>query len=387
MATADPYKAWVLRDESAKSDPNSGLPLAGMLFGVKDIIDVAGMPTRYGVDFLTFNPQVDAWCVSALRAAGAAPAGKTHTTAFAFRDPAITRNPRDPSRSPGGSSAGSAAAVAAGDVPFALGTQTLGSVLRPAAYCGVVGYKPTWSRVPTVGIAPCAPSLDTLGIIARDVTTARRAAEALIALDDRAPSAPRIGLALGYMSNVIDAATRTAIERAISRLRESGLEINDISLPSAVELCVPKANRFQAAETWMGSGNWLRGKPLPEWVAKIMESGSKTSLAEYREIRSWRETERSTVAEIFNRIDAAIMPCANLAPEFGTTGDPSPLSPWTFFGLPAIAVPIGADAATKLPFSMQIVGPQGADGRLLDIAARIESALARAETAAAGARS
>lgn len=387
MANSDPYKAWVLRDESAKSDPSSGLPLAGVLFGVKDIIDVAGMPTRYGVDFLTFNPQVDAWCVSALRAAGAAVAGKTHTTAFAFRDPAITRNPRDPARSPGGSSAGSAAAVAAGDVPFALGTQTLGSVLRPSAFCGIVGYKPTWGRIPTVGVAPCAPSLDTVGILARDVTTARRAAEAMIALDDRAAKVPRLGLALGYMSNAIEPQTRTAIERAVARLRESGLEIGDITLPSAVELCVPKANRFQSAETWMGSGAWLRGKPLPEWVGKIMDSGSKTSLSEYREIRSWRETERASIAAIFERIDAAIMPCANLAPEFGSTGDPSPLTPWTFFGLPAIAVPIGNDPATKLPFSMQIVAPEGADGRLLDIAARIESALAGAETAAAGSRS
>jgi Asp-tRNA(Asn)/Glu-tRNA(Gln) amidotransferase A subunit family amidase len=360
----DPYKAWVLRDERAKSDPNSGLPLAGMLFGVKDIIDVAGMPTRYGVDFLEFNPQVDAWCVSALRAAGAVPAGKTHTTAFAFRDPAVTRNPRDPARSPGGSSAGSAAAVAAGDVPFAFGTQTLGSVLRPSAYCGVVGYKPTWGRIPTVGVSPCAPSLDTVGIIAADVSVTRRAAEALFALDDRAPASLRLGLALGYMSEVIEPQTRVAIERAVARLRESGLNVKDVSLPASIELSIPKANRLQAAETWMSSGAWLKGKPLPQWVAKIIETGSKVSQSEYREIRSWRETERATLVETFAHIDAAIMPCANLAPEFGTTGDPAPLTPWTFFGLPSIAVPIGNDPATKLPFSMQIVAPSGADGRL-----------------------
>ena len=383
----DPYKAWVVRDERATSDPNSGLPLAGMLFGVKDIIDAAGFPTCYGVDFCQFTPQVDAWCVAALRAAGAVPAGKTHTTAFAFRDPAITRNPRDPSRSPGGSSAGSAAAVAAGDVPFALGTQTLGSVLRPSAYCGVVGFKPTFGRIPTVGVAPAAPSLDTVGIIAANVGIARRAAEAIIALDDKAPSSPRLGLALGYMSSVIEPATRTAIERAVARLRDNELEVSDVTLPSGVELCVPKANRFQAAETWMSSGRWLKDKPLPEWVAKIMESGSKVSQSEYREIRAWRETERASVDKIFERVDAVIMPCANLAPEFGTTGDPSPLSPWTFFGLPAIAVPIGDDPETKLPFSMQIVAPQGADGRLFDIAARVEAALGVAETVAAGARS
>ena len=387
MVNSDLHMAWVVRDDGAASDERSGLPLAGMLFGVKDIVDVAGMPTRYGVDFIEFHPQVDAWCVSALRAAGAVPAGKTHTTAFAFRDPAVTRNPRDPSRSPGGSSAGSAAAVAAGDVPFALGTQTLGSVLRPAAYCGVVGFKPTWGRIPTVGVSPCAPSLDTIGIIARDVTIARRAAEALIALDDRAPASPRLGLALGYMANIIEPQTRAAIERAIARLRASGLGVGDITLPNCIEDSVPKAGVFQAAETWMGSGAWLKGKPLSPWVAKIMETGRATSLSEYREIRSWREAQRSAVAAIFESVDAAIVPCANLAPEFGTTGDPAPLTPWTFFGLPAIAVPIGEDPATKLPFSMQIVAPYGADGRLLDIAARVEEALAGAETVAAGARS
>jgi Asp-tRNA(Asn)/Glu-tRNA(Gln) amidotransferase A subunit family amidase len=382
----DLHLAWVVRDESAAAAP-SDLPLGGMHFGVKDIIDVAGFPTAYGVDFLTTHPVVDAWCVSALRAAGAVPIGKTHTTALAFRDPAVTRNPRDPSRSPGGSSAGSAAAVAAGDVPFALGTQTLGSVERPAAYCGVVGYKPSWGRIPTVGMAPCAPSLDTIGVIAADVTIARRAAEALLALDDRAPASPRIGLALDYMTQIIEPATRAAIERAIARLRESGLSINNVTLPASFEEAASQTSRLQAAETWMSSGAWLAGKPIPQWVTKVLADGKAIDYDTYRAIRSWRESKRPEIASIFEACDAVVMPCANLAPEFGTTGDPTPLAPVTFFGLPAIAVPIGDDAATKLPYSMQIVAPVGADGRLLEIAARIEAGLAAPETAAAGARS
>lgn len=377
--------AWVVRGEPP-GPSRTDLPLGGMHFGVKDIIDVAGFPTAFGVDFVTKHPEHDAWCVALLRAAGAIPMGKTHTTAFAFRDPAITRNPRDPSRSPGGSSAGSAAAVAAGDVPFALGTQTLGSIERPAAYCGVVGYKPTWGRIPTVGVAPAAPSLDTVGVIAADVTIARRVAEALIALDDRAPASPRLGLALGYMAQIIEPATRAAIERAIARLRASGLEIRDVSLPSCLEESAAHASRLQAFETWTSSGAWLAGKPLPQWVAKVLEDGRAISYADYRALRSWRESQRPRVAALFGDVDAVIMPCANLAPEFGTTGDPTPLSPITFFGLPAIALPIGDDAATKLPYAMQVIAPFGADGALLEIAARIEQALV-AETPAAAARS
>jgi Asp-tRNA(Asn)/Glu-tRNA(Gln) amidotransferase A subunit family amidase len=386
--TSDLYLSWVVRDDSPPSAQSfAHLPLGGMHFGVKDIIDVAGFPTSYGVDFLTHQPVVDAWCVSALRAAGGIPIGKTHTTALAFRDPAVTRNPRDPARSPGGSSAGSAAAVGAGDVPFALGTQTLGSVERPAAYCGVVGYKPSWGRIPTVGMAPCAPSLDTIGIIAADVAIARRAAEALFSLEDRAPSSPRIGLALGYMTNIIEPETRSAIERAVARLRESGLSINDVALPASFEEAASYTARLQAAETWMSSGAWLAGKPVPEWVAKVLATGKAIDYAAYRSLRAWREAKRPEIAGIFNSVDAVIMPCANLAPEFGSTGDPTPLAPVTFFGLPAIAVPIGDDAATKLPFSMQIVAPAGADGRLLEIAARVEQGLAAPETVTAAGRS
>lgn len=382
---SDLHMAWVVRDEN----PATGrvdLPLGGMHFGVKDIIDVAGFPTAFGVDFVTKQPQHDAWCVAALRAAGAVPIGKTHTTAFAFRDPAITRNPRNPAHSPGGSSAGSAAAVAAGDVPFALGTQTLGSVERPAAYCGVVGYKPTWGRIPTVGVAPAAPSLDTVGIIAIDVTIARRAAEALIALDDPVSRSPRLGLALGYMTHIIEPATRAAIERAIGRLRTAGLQVSDVTVPGCLEEAASRAARFQAAETWMSSGAWLCDKPVPEWVGKVLEDGRAVTYDEYRAIRAWREAQRAQIAGMFASVDAVIMPCANLAPPFGSTGDPTPLSPVTFFGLPAIALPIGDDPATKLPYSMQVVAPLGADGRLLDIALRVEQALA-AETVATAGRS
>ncbi|MBV8074717.1 MAG: amidase [Candidatus Eremiobacteraeota bacterium] len=384
----DEFKAWVVRAQ--RVEHTNGLPLSGVSVGVKDIIDVAGFPTAYGVDFVTTHPHVDAWCVSALRGAGAAVAGKTHTTPFAFRDPAITRNPRDPSRSPGGSSAGSAAAVAAGEVELALGTQTLGSVLRPAAYCGIVGYKPTWGKIPTVGVAPCAPSLDTVGLFARDVTMLRRGAEALLALDGAPPPRTlRLGLALDYMQALIEPATRAAIERAVARLREAGIEVVELALPPFVEGSLPRALRLQAVETFMATGRWLAGKPIPPFVAGLLHEGSTLGPDAYRAERSWREEHRPRVAAIFGdrNLDALLAPNANLAPAFGTTGDPSPLAPWTFFGLPALALPIGDDPATRLPYSMQILGPYGADGALLEVAARLESALGTPETAGAARRS
>ncbi|MBV8152444.1 MAG: amidase [Candidatus Eremiobacteraeota bacterium] len=372
---ADVHQAWVFRSPDRSETRRDG-PLAGLEFGVKDIIDVAGMPTAYGVDFATRIAERDAWCVAALRAAGAVPAGKTHTTPFAFRDPAVTRNPRHAERTPGGSSAGSAAAVCAGDVPLALGTQTIGSVLRPAAYCGVVGYKPTYGRIPVYGVAPLAPSLDTIGFLARDVATARRAAETLFELEPASNGkSARLGLALDYMHAIIEPQTRSAIERAVTRLRAAGLEIAATPLPACIEETPEHLARLQSHEAYIALARWLDGKPVPPNFAKMLAEGSTVDLAAYRAERAWRETQRPRVAAIFENVSAIIAPAANLAPDRATTGDTRPLGPWTFFGLPAIALPIGDDETTGLPFSMQVVGPPGTDGRLLGIAAAIEAAL------------
>ena len=374
----DSVDAWVFRQgtaEMAASDCTNR-PLAAMEFGVKDIIDVAGMPTAYGVTFATRIADRDAWCVAALRAAGAIPVGKTHTTAFAFLDPAITRNPRDPSRTPGGSSAGSAAAVGAGHVPFALATQSYGSILRPAAYCGVVGYKPTWGRVPTVGVAPLSPSTDTIGIIARDVSIASRAAAALFPVDTASPASPRLGVALDYMSEIIDPCTRQAIQRAVARLCAHGVTVVGVQLPACIEETTPHLSLLQKYEAYAALGAWLKGKPVPTDFAAMLADGRQIKFSSYDAVRSWREAQRDQIAAIFDDIDALLIPAANLAPDRATTGDPTPLGPWTFFGLPTLALPIGADPATSLPFSMQIVAPSGADGGLLATSAIIEEALA-----------
>ena len=371
----DPFGAWVVRGAEPAARGGDG-PLAGIRFGVKDIIDVAGLPTAHGVDFAVRRPDVDAWCVAALRAAGAVPAGKTVTTPFAYRDPAPTRNPRNPAHTPGGSSAGSAAAVAAGDVPLALGTQTLGSILRPAAFCGIAGFKPTWGRIPTNGVSGFAPSLDTLGFLAADVATARAASEALFALEPPRGGPFRVGLALAYMREVIDDRSRAAIERAVGRLRAAGIDAGEAALPACVEESVARASHVQSAEGWASLGAWIGAAALPPLLAQGLAEGKAIEREAYRESLAWRERRRPQVEAAFAGFDAVLMPCANLAPPMGTTGDPSPLSPWTFFGFPAISLPIEIDPASGLSYSVQAVAVPGADARLLEAAAAIEALLA-----------
>ena len=312
--------------------------------------------------------------MAALRAAGAVPVGKTVTTPFAFRDPAATRNPRNPAHTPGGSSAGSAAAVAAGEVPLALGTQTLGSILRPAAFCGVVGFKPSWGRIPTNGLSGFAPSLDTIGFLSANVAHARAATEAMFVLDEPRDRV-RFGVALGYMRSALADATRAAIERAIGRLRSSGFAILDVALPACIEESVARANLIQLAEGWASLGRWIAGAPLPPWLARGLEEGNKVERSAYRDALVWREEQRARLEDLFARVDAVIVPCADLAPPVGTTGDPAPLTPWTYFGTPALALPIETDSQSGLAYSMQIVAARGRDGLLLAAAAQLEAVL------------
>ena len=180
-------QAWVEVDRSAKAAANG--PLAGVPIGIKDIFDVAGLPTRYGAaSFAHQTPTADSVAVVRLRAAGAAILGKTHTTQFAYMDPAPTRNPWSLDHTPGGSSSGSAAAVAAGMVPLAIGSQTVGSVLRPAAYCGIVGFKPTFGRISNTGVGHLAPSFDHVGTLTRTVADAALALKVLAGLRRRRPA-------------------------------------------------------------------------------------------------------------------------------------------------------------------------------------------------------
>jgi Asp-tRNA(Asn)/Glu-tRNA(Gln) amidotransferase A subunit family amidase len=305
-------QAWAYVDRAARGDGGGSLPLAGIPFGVKDVIDVRGMPTRCGLDSYEEWPAVDAWCVAAVRAAGGVPVGKTRTTALAFLDPAPTRNPFDASRTPGGSSSGSAAAVAAGHVPFAFGTQTIGSVTRPAAYCGVVGYKPTYFP-------------------------------------------PRVG---------------EALEACAARLAAAGATVERIALPATVNEAPQRASIILEYEAAAALAPLLVHNPPPR-VAEMIRRGATIERESYLAALAWREASRPEVESIIERYDAVLLPVADAAPSRETTGDAIPSSPWTFWGLPALSFPSGAKVGA-LPIGAMLVAPRRADAQLLAVARWIE---------------
>jgi len=370
-------QAWVVvdRDAARMQDPGDDAPLADVPFGVKDIFDVAGLPTSYGLPPERRTAETDAWCVAALRAAGAIPIGKTHTTAFAFVDPAPTQNPLDATRTPGGSSAGSAAAVAAGHVPFALGSQTIGSTLRPAAFCGVVGFKPTFGMVPTAGASPLAPSLDHVGIIARDVAMAARVAGVLLPARGAYPQqALQLAFAPATLASRFAPETLAVLATAVKRLREAGVAIVDLTLPADVEESLPKTQTILAFEAY----NALRpllAKTLPPELHALLTRGSTVTYASYREALAWRERSRSRIESVLAGYDGVMLPLADVAPPRATTGDGVPLGPWTFWGTPAISVPVGSCGG--LPISVQIVGARDTDTRVLAAGALVERTFMR----------
>jgi len=369
-------QAWVLVDRGASraEGVEDTAPLSGVPFGVKDIFDVAGMATSCGLPLERRRAMVDAWCVASLRAAGAIPLGKTHTTTFAFIDPAPTHNPLDVTRTPGGSSAGSAAAVAAGHVPFALGSQTVGSTLRPAAYCGIVGYKPTYGLIPTAGVSPLAPSLDHVGIIGRDVATTERVARSLIpGFGTREPHALKFAYAPRTLAHRFDPITLAVIDEAVTRLREAGLDIATIELPALVEASLAVTQTILGFEAYHALRPML-ARELPPEIYGLLMRGSAVTFTAYREALAWRESTRPEIEAALAPYDGVMMPVANIAPPRATTGDGAPLGPWTFWGTPAASVTVGAHDG--LPISVQIVGACNTDVKVLTAAAAVENNVA-----------
>lgn len=368
-------QAWAFVATAAGDAPTVAGPLSGVPFGVKDIIDAAKMPTAYGLWREHRKARLDAWCVAMLRAAGAVPIGKTRTTAHAFRDPAPTLNPLDNDRTPGGSSSGSAAAVAAGHVPFALGTQTIGSVLRPAAYCGVVGYKPTYGRVPVQGVAPLAPSLDHVGVIACDVAVLTDVAHALMPnLSREVVTQPRVAVASStYDTALWEPETIAAVRAAIAKLAASGFAIVDETLPSEVAGAIDEANFITAYEAHASLAPLL-AHALPTELRQLLTRGADITHADYVASLERRHANRNVVNDVLAAYDAMIVPCGNAAPAHSSTGDGSPFAPWTYYGVPAISIPIPGTAPAAR--SLQLVAARGEDARLLAVAAMIETALA-----------
>ncbi len=359
-------------------------PLAGVPFGVKDVIDVAGLPTEAGFKpFAERNAAADAHIVARLRELGAIPLGKTHTTQFALADPAPTCNPFDLDYTPGGSSSGSGAAVGAHTVPFALGTQTGGSVLRPASYCGAIGFKPTFNWISCAGVIPLSWSLDHLGLIARDVADMRLVFDALTA---RGP-APRVERArprIGLLRQFVDAAEpeiAAAVNRQVKWLSAAGAEIEEIALPVEVDLLHSVHRVIMETEVAAVHIDQLfkHRDDYGPLLATEVDAAQLIPAIYVIKARRLRRKIRQEIDASLSGFDAWLLPTVSIMPPLlseGWTGDPSFQAYWTLVGTPSITLPVGL-SEIGLPIGMQLVGRRGEDDALLALAAWAEGVVGR----------
>jgi amidase len=361
--------------------PSPDRPLGGFPVAIKDVIDTADMPTAYGSVIYDGNqPRMDGAIVTALKQAGAFIVGKTTTTEFATSPPTKTRNPHSELHTPGGSSAGSAAAVAAGLVPLALGTQTLGSVLRPASYCGVVGFKPSYGWFPTAGMKQLASSLDTIGWLAMRVAECERVHRALLPDDaETPPHTLRFAFSRQPNWHLATPDAQIAIERCIEWLRDRGLDIKEVEMPPGFNAMDRAANIIHDFEMHRSLKPELlaaRDKIYPALVARI-ERAARWSLADYRSALGIAAAQHAAFAAFMRDYDGVLcLAAASEAPllELATTGDPLMNSAWTALHVPCISLP-AMTGAGGLPIGLQIVADRYQDMKLLRLAAAIESGL------------
>jgi Asp-tRNA(Asn)/Glu-tRNA(Gln) amidotransferase A subunit family amidase len=350
----------------------SEAPMRGVPIGVKDIFDTADLPTAYGSPiYAGHRPAADAEAVRRLREAGAVVLGKTVTTEFAaVTTPAKTRNPFDPERTPGGSSSGSAAAVAAGMVPGALGTQTAGSIVRPASYCGVFGYKPTFGLIGTRGMKHVARSLDTVGVFAGNVDDIELQARALGGYSsDAAPAAgpPRIAVIRTGRWEAAEAPIRAAVEDVADRLASAGAAVELLAVEPEFDELVDAAAVILQVEVAREHAEAQRAHPglLSDAVLELVERGRATPPDAHENALALTDRWRSRVDAILGGFSCALTPSVTGEPPArDTTGDPLFCRTWTLLGTPAISVPF-ARSATGLPLGMQLVAPRSADAQLL----------------------
>ena len=350
-------------------------PLHGLPLGVKDLIDTADMPTAYGSPvYAGYRPRTDAACVALARAAGALVLGKSVTTEFAWFHPGKTANPHHPAHTPGGSSSGSAAAVADCMVPLAFGTQTAGSIIRPASYCGIVGYKPSHGMLPRAGIKPLSDSLDTLGTLTRTVADAALLVSALSGRDLQPQSlaqAPRIGLCRTHEWNAAQPESVAAMENAAAALSRAGARLSEIELPQIF------AGATQAQIDIMNYESYaaLAGERLQHYAGlsdklkQLLENARQCDAPRYDAALRLAASCRSRLEEVFANVDVLLAPSApGEAPAgLAATGDPVFCRMWTLLHVPAINLPC-AFGPNGLPVGLQILGRRGDDARALAVA-------------------
>jgi Asp-tRNA(Asn)/Glu-tRNA(Gln) amidotransferase A subunit family amidase len=375
--------AFVCRAENVRA-AGSG-PLRGIAVGIKDIIDTADLPTEMGSNiYRGWRPRADAAVVMLLKQAGASVVGKTTTTAFASRDPTATLNPRNHAHTPGGSSSGSAAAVAAGMIPLALGTQTGGSVIRPASYCGVAAIKPSFRILPTVGVKCYSWTLDTVGLFAAGVEDLALGLSAITSRPELLPGAaierPRIGIVTQDFAGAPEAAGTEALRIAGLAVERAGATVRTLEVPEMV------ANAWDAHETvqefeahhalaWEYQTQY---EAMPPLLRAKLDQTSGILPADYDEARRIANRGRKALAKIFDDVDALLTFSApGAAPKgLASTGDTSFNKLWTLMGVPCVNVPAYV-ADGGLPVGVQVIARFGNDAGALKVARFVEEALAR----------
>jgi Asp-tRNA(Asn)/Glu-tRNA(Gln) amidotransferase A subunit family amidase len=357
----------------------ASMPLRGLPVAFKDIFDTADFPTQYGSPIYTgYRPRADATAVALTRRAGGNIIGKTVTTEFASLVPSSTRNPRNAAHTPGGSSSGSAAAVAAAMVPIAFGTQTAGSVIRPAAFCGVTGFKPSYRLIPMVGVKDVAWHLDTAGLFGAGVADVAFAAAAILDRDLRvdgvSPSAPRIALVRTHLWGQASAAMQNAVESAARIAQAAGARVSDVSLPAPLEDAYAAQFIIQDYETFRACAfEYDRHRDrIGKQLREQLDRAAAISADAYDAARRSSSRARKALADTMAEHDVILTPSApGAAPRgLGGTGDPMFNRLWTLMGAPCINLPGFYEG--DLPLGIQIVGRFGRDRAALEAALFVE---------------
>jgi Asp-tRNA(Asn)/Glu-tRNA(Gln) amidotransferase A subunit family amidase len=363
--------AWV---QVLPQKPTGDGPLAEIPFGAKDIMETRGLSTEYGSPIYKGRIGTeDAAIVRELRQRGAILLGKTHTTAFAYRTPGPTRNPRNVAHTPGGSSSGSAAAVAAGMVPFALGTQTRGSVLRPASYCGVTGFKASYGLLSLEGVLPLAKGLDTLGFFTHTPADMLALWDALGHPTGRDEEFP-----LGAPNPMpeVEPAMAAAFRNTLSALRAAGASLRPLDIAGMLDKLSDASNIVQSYEAARFHEQRFKeyGSRLAD-LADLVREGLQMPAAKYDEARRYITECKAKVAEMYKATPVILVPAATGPAPLGlaSTGDPRMNAPWTALGTPAISIP--TPYANGLPLGLQLTADHGQDSRVIRTAVRLQQLL------------